>query len=300
MPSSIRHRALIALAIVSLIWSCNWIVMKQALLFAGPFEFSALRFTFGTLALFAVLLLRGESLQPPPLLPTALIGLAQTAGFQAFVQWALVDGGAGRTALLAYTMPFWVVLIAWLGLSERPVRRHLIAIATAAIGLLLVIEPWRGVGGIGNAALAIAGGLAWAIGVVMSKRLFRRGGIGVLSLTAWQMLFGTVGLIVVALLVPERGFDWTPWFVGAVVYNALLASGLAWLLWSYVVETLPTHVAGMSSLIIPLAGVGLAWWLLAEVPSAIESIGIVLIAIALAMINLRWPMRAPAQDDQGN
>ena len=35
-------------------------------------------------------------------------------GFQVLVQSALVGGGAGKTALLAYTMPFWVVLIGML------------------------------------------------------------------------------------------------------------------------------------------------------------------------------------------
>lgn len=286
MPLLARHRALFALAIVSLVWSFNWIVMKQALQYSGPFEFSALRYAIGCVILFGVLLIRGASLRPPPLLQTMLIGVSQTAGFQALVQWALVDGGAGKTALLAYTMPFWVVLITWALLSERPTRRHQISIGIAAIGLLLVIEPWHGLGGEKSAALAILGGLAWGIGVVLSKRLFARGGVSVLSLTAWQMLFGTMGLILIAALVPERGFDWTPWFVGAVAYNAVLASCLAWLLWSYVVEQLPTHVAGMSSLVIPLAGIGFAWVLLGERPSLIEAIGIAAIGIALAVLNL--------------
>lgn len=281
-----RHRALVALAIVSLIWSFNWIVMKQALQFSGPFEFSALRYSIGTIILFALVVLRGESLRPPPLLQTALIGLAQTAGFQGLVQWALVEGGAGKTALLAYTMPFWVVLLAWAVLSDQPTRRHAFSVAIAAVGLVLVIEPWHGMGGAKSALLAIIGGLAWALGVVLSKRLFKRGGISALSLTAWQMLFGSLGLCLLAIIVPERGFDWTPWFIGAVIYNAIFASGLAWLLWSYVVEQLPTHVAGMSSLVIPLLGIGFAWLLLGEQPSAIEGIGIALIGTALAVLNL--------------
>lgn len=286
MPLLARHRALIALAIVSLIWSFNWIVMKQALQYSGPFGFSALRFVIGSVILFGVLLLSRQSLRPPPLLQTFLIGITQTMGFQALVQWALVEGGAGKTALLAYTMPFWVVLITWALLAEKPTRRHQLSIAIAAIGLILVIEPWHGLGGELSAALAIIGGLAWSIGVVLSKRLFRSSGVTALSLTAWQMLFGAMGLLVVAVLVPERSFDWTPWFIGAVAYNAVLASCVAWLLWSYVVERLPTHVAGMSSLVIPLAGIGFAWLLLGERPSLLEAAGIVTIAIALVVLNL--------------
>ena len=292
MPLLAHHRALVALTIVSLVWSFNWIVMKQAMQYSGPFEFSALRYAIGCVILFGILVARGESLRPPPLLQTLLIGIAQTTGFQALVQWALVEGGAGKTALLAYTMPFWVVLITWALLAERPTRRHIVSIAIAAVGLVLVVEPWHGLGGEMSAALAILGGLAWGIGVVLSKRLFRRSAVNVLSLTAWQMLFGALGLIVIAALVPERGFDWTPWFIGAVIYNAVLASCLAWLLWSYVVEQLPTHVAGMSSLVIPLAGIGFAWLLLGERPSGIEALGIVAIGMALAVLNLGGKRRA--------
>jgi drug/metabolite transporter (DMT)-like permease len=285
-PSS-RRPALVALALLTLIWSYNWIVMKQALRYSGPFEFSALRYVFGSVVLFAVLLLRRESLRPPPLLPTVLIGLAQTLGFQLLVQSALVLGGAGKTALLAYTMPFWVVLLGWLLFGVRPGLRLWCGLAIAACGLVLVLEPWHGFGSATSSVLALAGGLAWAIGVVLSKRVFERGGVSALSLTAWQMLIGTLGVIVIALLVPEKPIEWNSWFIGALIYNGLLASGLAWLMWSYVVARLPANVAGLSSLVIPIAGVAFAWPLLGERPSAIEAGGIVLIGVALAIVNLR-------------
>jgi drug/metabolite transporter (DMT)-like permease len=295
LVSTPRNAALIALALLTLIWSYNWIVMKQVLQFCGPFSFSALRYAFGTCVLFLALVIRGESLKPPPLAQTAMIGIAQTAGFQALVQWALVNGGAGKTALLAYTMPFWVVLLAWVLLAERPGPRQWLGLGAAAIGLMLIVEPWRGLGGAQSAWLAIAGGVCWAIGVVLSKRLFQRTRVSPLSLTAWQMLIGTVFLIAIALLARERAIDWTPWFVGALAYNAVLSSGLAWLMWSYVVERLPANVAGLSSLVIPLAGIGFAWLLLGERPSLIEACGIVLIASALAIVNLRrTPKPLPA------
>jgi drug/metabolite transporter (DMT)-like permease len=287
-----RHNALIALAVLTLIWSYNWIVMKQVLRYTGPFDFSALRYALGTCVLFIALIARGESLRPPPLLQTALIGLAQTAGFQALAQLALVEGGAGRTALLAYTMPFWVVLIAWALFAERPGLRQWLSLGVAAIGLVLILEPWRGLGGARSAFYAITGGACWAIGVVLSKRLFQRSGTSALSLTAWQMLIGSVFLIALALIVPERPIEWSPFFIGALAYNAVLSSGLAWLMWSYVVERLPANIAGLSSLVIPIAGIGFAWLLLGEQPSLVEGAGIALIGTALAIVNLR---RAPSR-----
>lgn len=283
MNAPARRNAVLLLVLLSLVWSYNWIVMKQVLRYSGPFEFAALRYVLGTVVLFAALRWRGLSLRPPPLAPVIAIGLAQTLAFQALVQLALVSGGAGRTALFAYTMPFWAVLVGWVVLRERPSRVQWSSLAIALVGLLLVLEPWHG-GALGSALLAIAGGLAWAIGMVLSKRVFLRGGVGALSLTAWQMLAGSVGLVIVALCVPERPIAWTGAFVAALAYNALLASGLAWLLWSYVVERLPTAVAGLSSLVVPILGVLFAWLVLHEVPSPSEAIGIALLSTALLVV----------------
>lgn len=284
-----RRGALFALLLPILIWSYNWVVMKQVLSWIGPFDFSALRFVFGTLVLFALMLARGQSLRPPPLGQTILIGLAQTAGFQALVQWALVDGGAGRTALLAYTMPFWVVLLAWWLLADRPGPRQWLSIGIAALGLLFVLEPWRGVGGALSATLAVAGGLCWALGTVLTKRLFLRGGVNALSLTTWQMAFGSLALCMLAFATHDRPVEWSDSLLLALAYNAVLASGAAWLLWSWVVERLPANVVGLSSLAVPIVGIALAWALLGERPSAMESVGIALIAAALVVVNLRRP-----------
>jgi len=287
MPAGTRKPALLALAVLTLIWSYNWIVMKQAMAYSGPITFSALRYGFGTLMLFGVLALRGDSLRPPPLAATAWIGLAQTTGFQLLVQGALVSGGAGKVALLAYTMPFWVVLLGWLALSVRPTRAVIAGLLLAATGLVLVLEPWHGLGGATSSLLAIGGGLCWAVGVLLSRRLLERGAATPLSLTAWQMAIGTAAIIVIALMVPERSVEWSGAYIGALAYNAVLASGVAWLLWTFIVARLPASVAGISSLAIPIVGVGLAWVLLGERPSPAEGLGILLLCAALAVVTLR-------------
>ncbi len=281
-PVSARRQALIALALMSLIWSFNWIVMKRALQYIGPLDFSALRTLFGTVLLFALLWWRGESRAPTPLRDTILIGLAQTAAFQLLVQMSLVEGGAGKMALLAYTMPFWVIAFAWVLLGERPVPRHWIFLAIAAVGLLLVMEPWRAIGGLRSCALALTGGACWGLATVLTKRLFQRSAVSPLRLTAWQSLFGAIVVVIVALLVPERPIEWSSELTGAVAYNAVLGSAIAWALWLFVVERLPAGVAGVASLATPILGVLFAWGLLGEVPDVDEAIGIALIGIALA------------------
>ena len=282
-PASNRN-ALLVLALLSFIWSYNWIVMKQVLQWSGPFEFAAWRGVLGALVLFALLVARRGSLKPPPLVPLLWVGAAQTFAFQALIQWALVDGGAGKTALLAYTMPFWVVGVTWLVLREPPSRAQGIAVGVALAGLLLLLEPWEGLGDIESSLLAIGAGLCWAIGTVLSKRLFVQGRASILSLSAWQMAVGAVGLVAVAWIVDEPAVQWTAGFIGALAYNAILASGIAWVLWSYIVDKLPMTISGLSSLVIPILGVFFAWAVLGEAPSPAEWAGIGMLGAALASV----------------
>ena len=254
-PTSARRQALIALALMSLIWSFNWIVMKRALHYIGPLDFSALRTVLGTALLFLLLAWRGETLAPTPLRDTILIGLAQTGAFQLLVQMSLVEGGAGKMALLAYTMPFWVIAFAWALLGERPGKRQWLCLAIAAAGLVLVMEPWRALGGLRSCLLALTGGACWGLATALTKRMFQRHAVAPLRLTAWQSLFGAIVVVLVALLVPERAIEWSSELVAAVAYNAVLGSAIAWALWLFVIDRLPAGIAGMASLATPLLGV---------------------------------------------
>ncbi|WP_198651561.1 EamA family transporter [Dyella sp. C11] len=282
-PSS--RGAVLALLATILIWAYSWIVMKQVLQHAGPFNFSALRYSLGALVLFAALAITRQSLRPPPLLPTLAIGLCQTTAFQGLGQLALESGGAGRVALLAYTMPFWSVLLARVILDERITRRHWIGLGLAAIGLVCIIEPWHGLGSTRSTLLAVCAGLAWAFGTVLSKRAFLRHKPSPLNLTAWQMLFGALALIVVALCVPQRPFDWTWDLIAGLAYSVVLASSLAWGLWLIVLHRLPTAIASVASLGVPIVSVLLAWMILHEQPSAMEFAGIAFILLGLIAVS---------------
>jgi drug/metabolite transporter (DMT)-like permease len=108
-------------------------------------------------------------------------------------------------------------------------------------------------------------------------------------------VFGAIVVVLVAGLVPERSIEWSTELIGAVAYNAVLGSAIAWALWLFVVDRLPAGVAGIASLATPLLGVLFAWGLLGEVPDIDETIGIGLIAIALAGV-LRPPVPKREKD----
>ncbi len=284
------------LAALTLIWSYSWIVMKSVTPYMGAFDFAAARSLLGALLLFVVLRVRGRGMKPPPFWPTLTIGLLQTGGMTGFSQWALVSGGAGKVAILTYTMPFWVILLAALFLNERMRRMQYLAIVIAAAGLILVLQPWRMSGSWQSPLLAILSGVSWGASAVLAKRVYARyPSVDLLSLTTWQMAAGALVLCVVALLVPQQPVVWHPYVFMALTYNAVLATALGWVLWLYVLKNLPAGVAGLCTLAVPVCGVLLSWWLLGENPGAVEGSGITLIVLALVVLSQGGRQKASVQ-----
>jgi len=278
--------AVLALIVLALIWSYNWIVAKSVLRYVAPLDFAALRCVFGALLLLALLPLTGRSLKAPPWRAVLWIGLFQSAGMTGLSQLALMTGGAGKTAVLVYTMPFWVILFAALFLNEKPRRSQYAAALIAAAGLLLVLQPWQWQGTWLSSLLALASGAAWAAGSVIAKRAFRHQAVDLLSLVAWQMAVGAAALSVIALATHTTPIIWSPYMMLALGFNAVLATALCWSLWLFILRALPAAVAGLSMLIIPVMSVLWAWWRLDEIPDGAEGGGIALILLALLVIGL--------------
>jgi len=270
-----------------LVWAGSWIAMKLVVPYIGPFDFAALRYLAGSLVVFGAVVALRRPLAMPPWRLTLLVGLTQTAAFQGLVQLALVEGGVGKVALTAYTMPFWVVLLAWGLLGERPRPRHWAGIALAAAGLLCFLEPWAGglAGGPAPILLGLAGGLCWGLGTVLSKRMFDRHAPDILTFTAWQMLLGGLAMLPLALAVPQRPVQWGWPLLLGMLYIVVVASALGWLLWLLVVRRVPASIAGLSSLGVPVVAVLLAWAVLGERPTSVEGLAMALVLSGLLVIS---------------
>jgi drug/metabolite transporter (DMT)-like permease len=271
--------------LLALIWGYNWVGMKVGVKYSDPFTFAAMRNFFGGLALLAVVAVRRGSLLPKPFWLTAVFGIFQTS-LSGLSIWALYLGSAGKTSVLTYTMPFWLLLLAWPILGERIRGAQWITVALSLAGLILVLTPWR-MHGLAAGLLAVAGGLSWAVASVLLKIIRKRHQVEILTFTAWQGLFGSVPLIVAAFLTATHWPTWNGAFVAALLFNVFVASAFAWLLWMYILHSLPAGVAGISSLAIPVVGVLAAWIQLREQPSALEAVGIGLIVAALAVLTAR-------------
>ncbi|MDH4216904.1 MAG: DMT family transporter, partial [Gallionella sp.] len=198
-----RNRWLLPLAIVALsaIWGYSWVIAKQALDYAPPFAFAAERCIGAALALVVIVWLtrRPFRMQAPG--QTIAISLTQGAAFMALTAWALAEGGAGKTAVLTFTMPFWTLLMAWPILGERIRGKQWVAATCALAGLVLIIEPWAMHASLLGNILGVAGALCWAVGTILVKRLRAREKVDLLTLTLWQSILSVAPLVLLMWLV---------------------------------------------------------------------------------------------------
>ncbi len=298
MPAAPSRGGIAALIVLSLVWGYTWVAMKEAVRFADPLDFSALRAMAGALLMFGAMLWLRKPLRLQAPGRTFVFGLFQTTGFNALAAWALYTGAAGKTAVLVYTLPFWTLLIAWPLLGERLRGLQWPATALAAAGLLLVLEPWQLAGTTVSKLLALATALSWAISAVLAKKWRNELQADLLALTAWQMLMGGAVLTVIALSIPTRPIQWTPYFWVMLIYCTLAGSVAGWLLWLFILRRLAAGIAGLSIMAVPALGVLFARLQLAERPGIAEAGGMLLIGASLALLSwhaLRSEQRVTTQ-----
>lgn len=271
-----------ALAAMVLIWGYSWVVMKIALRHAHPFDFAALRVGIGCVLLFAIVKLRGRSLRLPDYRMAVVLGLLQVALFVALSHFALLYAGPGKTSVLVFTMPFWMIVFAHFIIHERMRGAQWIAVALGFAGLVLIVEPWK-LTNVTGSLLAVAAGAVWAITAVLSKK-WPTAASDPLLFTAWQLTFGFVALGLLALLHPHGPVAWTAEFVWTLLFSAVLATAIGWWLWTYVLANSPAGMTGLNSLGIPVVAVLASAMQLGERPPPIELTGMLLIVTALGLL----------------
>lgn len=265
-----------------LIWGYSWVVMKVGLDHAHPLDFAALRVAIGCVLLFALVRLRGRSLVLPTYRMAALLGVLQVALFVALSNFALLHAGPGKTSVLVYTMPFWMIVFAHLIIHERMRGAQWIAVALAVAGLALMVQPWR-LTNLAGSLLAVAAGAVWAFTAVLSKK-WPTAGDDPLLFTAWQLFFGWIALAALAFLHPHEGVRWNVEFAWALAYSSILATAGGWWLWTYVLARTPAGITGLNSLGIPVVAVISSALQLGERPPAMELAGMLAIGAALALL----------------
>jgi drug/metabolite transporter (DMT)-like permease len=289
-----RSAPIAALAAMVLIWGYSWVVMKIALRHAHPFDFAAVRVGLGAALLFLVVALQRRPLALSNYRMAVLLGTLQVALFVALSHFALLLAGPGRTSVLVFTMPFWMIVFAHFVLHERMRGAQWLAVALAFAGLVLIVQPWH-LSNIQASFLAVLAGAVWAISAVLSKK-WPTPGADPLLFTAWQLLFGFVWLAALAWIHPHGPIEWNFEFAWSLAFSTILATAVGWWLWSYVLSHTAAGIAGLNALGIPVIAVLGSAIQLGERPPPLELAGMAMILVALALLAVLGLRTQPGSD----
>jgi drug/metabolite transporter (DMT)-like permease len=294
--AGVGRSAAVPILILTLVWGCNWPVLKMGVSELAPLTFRALTLPFAALGMFVVTRWSGESIRIPREWwgRLALLAFFNIAGWNGFVLFGVQQLQAGRSAILAYTMPVWATLIAMAMLHEPLNRRKIVGLLLGMLAMAILLgDDIRHIRTAPTGALMIlAAAILWAFGTVLLRKWkppFPQN-----ALSGWMMLSGWMPLAILAPFFDPHpasyltGLSGKAWF--AIGYNIVLAGTLAHWAWFTLARTLPVAVSSLSSLPVPVVGVFAGMLFLGERPGATE-----FIALALVLASLFSVLFQPAE-----
>ena len=301
-------RSLVPIVVLTLVWGCNWPVLKLGVSEMPPLTFRAYTILFAALGLLAIAKVSGESIRIaratwPMVFVLAMLNITAWNGL---VLFGVQQMPAGRSAILAYTMPVWATFFSLRLLHEPLSKRKIAGVGLGMAGMAVLLgDDLTALRGRPFGALMILGAaVTWAFGTVLLRKW--KPPLPPTTLTAWMMI---VGWVPIAFLAPILDPAWlsaipnlsgTAWF--AILYNIVLAGTAAHWAWFTLARTLPVAVSSMSSLPVPGVGVFAGIIVLGERPGPAEWLALALVLAALVAV--LWPDRgrskasaAPAAPD---
>lgn len=285
---TLSREVVLLLLIIVFGWGTSWTVIKYALNEIPPLSIRGVSAFAGGLLTLWLARANGLSLRirHEDGWRLSVLAFFNILSWNVLSTYAVLYLPSGRAALLAYTMPLWCVpLSVWL-LSETLSLRRVFALllGCAGVAVLMGRDAFDLLHAPVGVVLMLSAALCWALGVVLMKRW--RLPMPASTLTGWQMLLGSLPMLIAALWVdgvPQQMPSPGAW--AALVFSALVTFMLCYWAWNRLVMLVPVSVSSLSSLLVPLLSVVSGALFLNEQPGWPEAVAALLILGAVLVIN---------------
>lgn len=249
----------LAFALLGAIWGTNFLFMRWASVTLSPAQIVLLRVLFGFVPILLVALgtraLRWRHLRyAHHFLVMSL--LATVLYYFAFAKGAalLLSSVAG---MLSGSIPLFSFLCALVLLrDERPTPRMVMGIAVGFVGVLLIARPWAGAAAgvsLPGVLYMIGGSLSVGCSFAYARRFLTQLDISPLALSTWQIGFAVV---IISLFTDLHGITRiatdTRAFIGLTVGLGLVGTGVAYMLYYFIVRRLGAIAAASVTYIPPV------------------------------------------------
>lgn len=279
----------VVFGLLGLFWGSNFIYMKWAAELITPMQITLLRVFFGFLPLALVAWRKGvihrDQLR---CLPHFLVmGVFATA----FYYFAIVEGTArlpsGIAGVLGGSISLFTTIAALLFL--RTEKLNALMVGGVLLGILLIARPWEG----SHSAIDMTGVL-WmlsattilGVSYVYVRRFLSPYNLPPLALATWQT---GLALLVLLVLTDRTGManilqSWHA-ATGVVIGLGVLGTGMAFLIYYYLLQELGAVAASGATYITPNVAL-LIGWAVGEKIGILEIAAIVLVLASIAMLQI--------------
>ena len=299
-----KARDLIDLLLLAAIWGASFLFMRMAVPAFGPVALAFVRVSVAALLLLPLLLLRGEW---PALRQhwrrLLVLGLTNSALPFLCFGYAVTTLPAGLAALFNAATPLSAAVIAWAWLGTPLTRWRSLGLALGCIGVV-GLGLYKSLFGGSLQTLQLDHATALAVGTCLlgtllyghaasyAKRYLA--GVPAMAMAAGTQLAASVALLVPALLTwPAAAPAALDWVVAVAL--ALLASGLAYILYFRLIANVGPTGAASVTFLVPVFAAGWGALVLGEVVTVPMLLGggVILAGTALVLGLLPRPHPSP-------
>jgi drug/metabolite transporter (DMT)-like permease len=257
----------------------------------GPATVIWLRFAIGVVILGIAVVVRRQFALPKrnEWVYFALLGFLGITLHQWLQANGLVTAQATTSAWIVSTIPIFMALLGWIALKESLGWIKVSGILLATFGMLLVVsrgelaQTWVGGFGAPGDTLILISAVNWAVFSVLSRR-----GLKLHPATRMMFYVMLLGWLFSSLLFFSssdrlRITSLTPAGWAGIAFLGVFCSGLAYITWYDVLQTLPSAQAGVFLYIEPLVTMLLAAILINEkiTPASLSGGAIILLGVWL-------------------
>lgn len=287
-----KNRAVVwmLIFIITLLWGYAWVLMKEVLDYMGPFTFSAFRFGTGAFVLLLIVWLSRKHFPFKTYWKALVIqGILQTSIVFLLVMYGLRFVDAGKSSVLLYSMPVWSSLLAAKFLKEKLTPAKWTGLTIGLFGLLTILgwDIWmnQDVKMLFGELLIIIAAVSWGVSNVFYRIKLQH--LPKLETSAYQMLFGTIGIIIATLFMEwDEPVVWNVHSVYYILFTGVLASALCFTVWYIILSLIDMVTATISTLLVPIFGLFFSALLLGEslTVGVLTGAGMIILGIIIAQI----------------
>ncbi len=269
-----------------LFWATGFIAGKLGLPYAGPFTFLSIRFML-VIALLTVIavVMRAPWPKREALVPIAIGGLFVHAGYLGMTFAAISVGvEAGVSAMMAGLQPVLTAAVAAYFLGETVTKRQWAGLFLGLVGVAMVLQNKLSLG-LGTPLgmfFAFMSAVSMTAGTLWQKRFG-----GAMDLRTGSIVQFAASLVVtlpVAIYLEGFRHVWAPDFIIAMAWLVIVLSvGTIFVLFTVIKRGAISKVSSLFFLVPPTTAL-MAWLLFKETLGVPAFAGMLLIAIAVAMV----------------